>query len=59
MAVKAENKEKTYKVKITSNPNYCGFGPGSVAFANGEATTTSVRMAEWFKEHEGYEVTEA
>ena len=47
-----------YKVKITSNPNYCGIGAGSCQFANGECVIENQRMANWFKEHEGYEVTE-
>ncbi len=50
---------KTYIVKVKNNPNFCGIGAGGVQFANGEATVTSERMAVWFKEHSGYEVTEA
>lgn len=45
-------------IKVTTNPDYCGIGAGGVQFANGEAHITSERMAEWFREHEGYEVTE-
>lgn len=60
MAVKTvENKEKGFIVKVTGNPTYCGIGAGGVQFANGEAHITSERMAEWFREHEGYEVIEA
>lgn len=59
MAVKAaETQVKNYVIKVTTNPDYCGIGAGGVQFANGEAHITSERMAEWFKEHEGYEVTE-
>lgn len=54
---KTEN--KSYTVKVKNNPNFCGIGAGGVQFANGEAKVTSTRMAAWFKEHEGYEVTEA
>lgn len=60
MAVKTvENKEKGFIVKVTGNPAYCGIGAGGVQFANGEAHIASERMAEWFREHEGYEVIEA
>ena len=59
MAVKAaETQVKNYVIKVTTNPDYCGIGAGGVQFANGEAHITSERMAEWFREHEGSEVTE-
>ena len=59
MAVKAaETQVKNYVIKVTTNPDYCGIGAGGVQFANGEAHITYERMAEWFREHEGYEVTE-
>lgn len=51
-----ENTSKRWVVKVTSNPNYCGVGAGGVQFANGQAVIESERMAEWFKEHEGYTV---
>lgn len=51
--------EKSYIVKVVGNPSYCGIGAGGVQFANGEARITSDRMAEWFREHDGYNVTEA
>lgn len=54
-----ENKKKTYVITVVGNPSYCGIGAGGVQFANGEAHITSDRMAEWFREHNGYEVTEA
>lgn len=47
-----------YKVKVKSNEKFCGIGAGSCQFANGECVIEDVRMAQWFKEHEGYEVTE-
>lgn len=57
-AVQIESK-KNYIVKVKNNPSFCGIGAGGVQFANGEAHITSDRMAEWFREHNGYEVTEA
>lgn len=51
--------DKGYIVKVKSNPAFCGIGAGGVQFANGEAHVTSERMAEWFREHNGYTVTEA
>lgn len=51
-------KEKTWVVKVTKNPEYCGVGAGGIQFANGQATIKSARMAAWFKEHDGYEVVE-
>lgn len=55
----AKTVAKGYIVKVKNNPNFCGQGAGGVQFANGEAKVTSERMAAWFKEHEGYEVTKA
>lgn len=55
----AENKDKGFVITVAGNPGYCGVGAGGVQFANGEAHITSKRMAEWFREHEGYEVAEA
>ena len=48
----------TYTVRIKNNPKFCGKGAGGVQFANGKAEGVSPRMAEWFKEHKGYEVVE-
>lgn len=48
--------ETHWTVKVKNNPDFCGIGAGGVQFANGRAETTSGRMAEWFREHEGYEV---
>jgi len=47
---------KEYIVTVKNNPKFCGKGAGGVQFANGKATITSERMANWFKEHSGYEV---
>lgn len=49
--------EKTFIVKVKNNPNFCGIGAGGAQFANGEAKITNERLANWFKEHEGYTVT--
>lgn len=58
-AVKAAGKsEKSYRVKVTANPEFCGIGAGGVQFAHGEALIRSKRMAEWFREHDGYTVTD-
>lgn len=59
MAVKKEeNKTKSYVVTVKNNPQFCGIGAGGVQFANGKAENVSERMAEWFREHDGYEVKE-
>ena len=50
---------KEYVVKVKGNENFCGIGAGGIQFANGTATTTSERMANWFREHKGYVVEEA
>ena len=59
MAQATAKKNNGYIVKVKNNPDFCGIGAGGVQFANGEAKVTSDRMAAWFREHEGYEVTEA
>ena len=51
-------KVKTYTVSIDGNDEYCGVGAGGAQFAHGKATITSDRLANWFKEHKGYTVTE-
>ena len=58
MAV-AKTENKTYIVTVENNPNYCGEGAGGAQFAQGKATITSERLANWFKEHKGYKVEEA
>lgn len=57
-ADKLENKGKKYRIKITTNPGFCGIDAGGVQFANGEAVIGECSLVGWFKEHEGYEVTE-
>ena len=56
--VKKAKKEKKYIVTVKNNPEFCGKGAGGVQFSNGKAENVSDRMAEWFKEHNGYEVKE-
>lgn len=55
----AAAKVKNYLVKVTSNTGFCGIGAGGVQFANGQAVISDGTMVNWFKEHDGYEVTEA
>ncbi len=57
-AAGTEAKAKSWLVKVSNNPDYCGIGAGGVQFANGQAVIESERMAAWFKEHSGYTVTE-
>lgn len=54
----AKKTAKLYTVTVKNNPAFCGKGAGGVQFANGKAENVSERMANWFKEHKGYEVTE-
>lgn len=51
-------KLKTYIVSVKNNPKFCGIGAGGAQFAHGKATITSDRLARWFREHDGYTVTE-
>lgn len=57
MATKT-NAVKTYTVKVKNNPNFVGLGAGGIQFANGKAENVNERMANWFREHPGYEVIE-
>lgn len=54
----AKKKNVKYVIKVTGNPMYCGIGAGGVQFANGQATIGTGPLVNWFKEHEGYDVTE-
>lgn len=57
-ALKAAGRNgESYVVKVIANPEFCGIGAGGVQFAHGTAKIESKRMAEWFREHSGYEVT--
>lgn len=51
-------KPKSWIISVINGSTYCGIGAGGVQFANGRAEITSKRMADWFKEHEGYNVIE-
>lgn len=56
----AENTEKKsaekWTITVKNNPNFVGKGAGGVQFANGKAETPNKVLADWFKEHDGYEV---
>lgn len=52
-----EEKTASWLVKVKNNPEFCGIGAGGVQFAGGQAVIHSARMAQWFMEHDGYEVT--
>lgn len=58
MAAKKAKKVTGYEIKVVTNPNFCGVDAGGVQFSYGKAQITGGRMADWFREHEGYEVTE-
>ncbi len=55
---KVENKNKVYIVSVKNNEQFCGIGAGGTQFAQGKARIENKRLADWFKEHEGYDVTE-
>lgn len=57
MAVKKEGKK--YIVKVSGKTSYCGIGAGGVQFANGQAVISEGSLLNWFREHEGYEVSES
>lgn len=54
----AAAKEKKYKIEVTANKAFCGIGAGGVQFANGEAIIGESSLVGWYREHEGYNVTE-
>ena len=49
---------KKYKIKVSNNPEFCGIDAGGVQFAHGEAIIDAGHMVDWFREHDGYEVSE-
>lgn len=49
---------KTYIVTVKNNPTFCGVGAGGAQFARGKAHIVSERLANWYREHSGYEVEE-
>lgn len=57
-AEESATKVKKYVVTVKNNPNFVGIGAGGVQFAQGKAEVASERMANWFREHPGYEVAE-
>lgn len=58
MAAKKTKKVTGYEIKVVTNPNFCGVDAGGVQFSYGKAQIAEGRMVEWFREHDGYEVTE-
>ena len=52
------SKAKEYTIRVASNPDFCGIDAGGVQFAHGTAVLPECRMVDWFREHDGYEVTE-
>lgn len=48
---------KMFKITVKTNPDFVGTGAGGVQFAHGTAVIPEGRMVNWFKEHDGYEVT--
>jgi len=54
----AAKKTKMYLIEVISNPEYCGTCAGGVQFAHGKAQIPEGRMVEWYREHQGYKVTE-
>lgn len=58
MAAKKAKAVTGYEIKVVGNTEFCGVGAGGVQFAYGKAQITGGRMVDWFREHEGYEVTE-
>lgn len=58
MATKKTKKVTGYEIKVVTNPNFCGIDAGGVQFSYGKAQIAEGRMVEWFREHDGYEVTE-
>ena len=58
MAAKKAKKVTGYEIKVVTNPNFCGVDAGGVQFSYGKAQIPGGRMVEWFREHDGYEVTD-
>lgn len=58
MAKKDTKKVTGYEIKVVTNPNFCGVDAGGVQFSYGKAQIAEGRMVDWFREHDGYEVTE-
>ena len=58
MAKKEMKRVTGYEIRVAANPGFCGVDAGGVQFSYGKAQIAEGRMVEWFREHEGYEVTE-
>lgn len=58
MATKKTKKVTGYEIKVVTNLDFCGIDAGGVQFSYGKAQIAEGRMVEWFREHDGYEVTE-
>ena len=58
MAKKSTGKIIGYEITVPGNPDFCGVDAGGVQFSYGRAQILPGRMAEWFREHAGYEVKE-
>ena len=50
---------KVYDVEVVSNPSFCGIDVAGVQFSHGKAQVTDPWIAEWYRTHDGYKVTEA
>lgn len=55
---KKEEIKKRFIIEVTDNPNCCEIGAGGVHFAHGQAEMDDCQLLNWFREHEGYKVTE-
>lgn len=49
---------KVYDVEVVSNPSFCGVDVAGVQFSYGKAQVTDPWIAEWYRTHDGYKVTE-
>lgn len=58
MAKAKEKKITGYTIEVKTNPEFCGIGAGGVQFAYGKAVVAGGTIVNWYREHEGYEVTE-
>lgn len=58
MAASKKESAKVYTVEVTSNPGFCGIDVAGVQFAYGKAKVTDEWVAEWYRTHKGYKVTE-
>ena len=59
MAAAKKTENKVYTVQVATNPGFCGVDVAGVQFAYGEAQVTDPWIAEWYRTHDGYKVTES